>query len=50
MGNKVFIKIHRLKENKDCKLRQQYGGMYTINFFLSPSNVLLTDDNGRQLS
>ena len=50
MGDKVFIKIHRLKENEDSKLRQQYRGIYTINFFLSPSNVILTDDNGRQLS
>ena len=51
VGDKVFIKIHRLKENEDGKLRQQYRGVYTINsFFLSPSNVILTDDNGRQLS
>ena len=50
MGDKVFIKLHRLKENEDGKLRQQYRGVYTINSFLSPSNVILTDDNGRQLS
>ena len=45
--DKVFIKIHRLKENGDSKLRQQYRGIYTINSFLSPTNVILTDDNGR---
>ena len=50
VGDKVFIKIHRLKENEDSKLRQQYRGIYAINYFLSPSNVILTDDNGLQLS
>ena len=49
VGDKVFIKIHRLKENVDGKLRPQYRGVYTINSFLSPTNVILTDDNGRQL-
>ena len=49
VGDKVFIKIHQLKENGDGKLRQQYRGIYTINSFLSPSNVILTDDIGRQL-
>ena len=39
VGDKVFIKINRLKENGDGKLRQQYRGIYTINSFLSPSNV-----------
>ena len=29
VGDKVFIKIHRLKENEDRKLRQQYRGIYT---------------------
>ena len=48
VGDKVFIKIHRLKENEDSKLRQQYRGIYTINYFLSPTNVILTDKNGRQ--
>ena len=42
VGDKVFIKIHRLKGNEDSKLRQQYRGIYTINSFLSPSNVILT--------
>ena len=50
VGDKIFIKIHRLKENVDGKLRPQYRGIYTKNSFLSPSNVILTDDNGRQLS
>ena len=50
MGDKVLIKTHRLKENEDGKLRPQYRGVYTINSFLSLSNVILTDDNGRQLS
>ena len=50
VGDKVFIKIYRLKENGDGILRQQYRGIYTINYFLSPSNVILIDDNGRQLS
>ena len=50
VGDKVFIKIHRLKENEDSKLRQQYRGIYTINSFLSSSKVILTDENGRQLS
>ena len=50
VGDKVFIKINRLKENDDNKLRPQYRGIYTIKYFLSPSNVILTDDNGRQLS
>ena len=49
VGDKVFIKIHRLKDN-DEKLRPQYRGIFTIKYFLSPSNVILTDDNGRQLS
>ena len=48
MGDKVFIKIHRLKENEYSKLRQ-CRGIYTINSFLSPSNVISTDENGRQL-
>ena len=50
VGDKVFIKIHQLKENEDSKLRQQYRGIYTINSFLSQTNVILTDENGRQLS
>ena len=50
VGDKVFINIHRLKENEDSKLRQQYRRIHTINYFLSPSNVILTDDNRRQLS
>ena len=50
VGDKVFIKINRIKENEDSKLRQQYRGIYTINSFLSPTNVILTDENGRQLS
>ena len=50
VGDKVFIKIHRLKENEDGKLRPQHKGVYTINSFLNPSNIILTDDNGRQLS
>ena len=50
VGDKVFIKIHRLLENEDGKLRPQYRGIFTITYFLSPSNVILTDDNGRQLS
>ena len=50
VGDKVFIKIHRLLDNEDGKLRPQYKGIYTIKSFLSPSNVILTDDNGRQLS
>ena len=50
VGDKVFIKIHRLKENEDSTLRQQYRGIYTINYFLSLSNVILTYENGRHLS
>ena len=46
----MFIKIHRLKDNEDEKLRPQYRGILTIKSCLSPSNVILTDDNGRQLS
>ena len=37
-------------DNEDGKLRPQYRGIFTIKYFLSPSNVILTDDNGRQLS
>ena len=47
--DKLFFKIHRLKENEDGKLRQQYRGIYTLNYFLSPTNVILTDENGREL-
>ena len=47
VGDKVFIKILRLKDNQDGKLRPQYRGIFTIKSFLSPSNVILTDDNGR---
>ena len=50
VGDRVFIKIHRLKDNEDEKLRPQYRGIFTIKYFLSPSNVILTYDNGRQLS
>ena len=50
VGDKVFIKIHRLKENEDSKLRQQYRGIYTIESFLSPTNVILTDETGKILS
>ena len=50
VGDKVFIKIHRLMDNEDGKLRPQYRGIYKIKSFLSPSNAILTDDNGRQLS
>ena len=50
VGDKMFIKIHRLLDNEDGKLRPQYRGIFTIKSFLSPSNVILTDDNGRQLS
>ena len=50
VGNKVLIKIHRLQENEGNKLRPQYRGIYTITSFLSLSYVILTDDNGRQLS
>ena len=50
VGDKVFIKIHRLLDNEDGKLRSQYRGIFTIKSFMSPSNVILTDDNGRQLS
>ena len=39
-----------MKDNDDNKLRPQYRGIYTIKSFLSLSNVILTDDNGRQLS
>ena len=42
--------IIRLNENEDSKLRQQYRGIYTIDSLLSPTNVILTDENGRQLS
>ena len=45
VGDKVFIKIHRLLENEDGKLRPQYRGIFTIKSFLSPSNVILTDNN-----
>ena len=27
VGDKVYIKMHRLKEYEDCKLRQQYRGI-----------------------
>ena len=47
VADKVFIKYQRLKENEDSKLRQHYRRIYTINSFLSPSNVILTDENGR---
>ena len=40
VGDKVFIEIHRLRENEDNKLRPQYRGIYTINYFLSPLNVI----------
>ena len=46
VGDEVFIKMYRLKETEDSKLRQQYRGIYTINSFLSPSNVILTGENG----
>ena len=42
--------MHRLKENEDSKLRQQYRGIYTINSFLCPTNIILTDENGKQVS
>ena len=32
----VFIKIHRLLDNEDGKLRPQYRGIFTIKSFLSP--------------
>ena len=47
VGDKVFIKIQRLKESK---IRQQYKGFYTMNNFLSSTNVILTDEAGKQLS
>ena len=50
VGDTVFINILRLNKNEHSKLRQHNIGIYTINSFLSPSYVILTDDNGRQLS
>ena len=50
MGDKVFIKVHGIREHEDIKLRQQFKGVYTIVSFLSPTNVILCDGNGTQLS
>ena len=50
VGDKVFIKVHRMNEHEDMKLRQQFKGIYTIVSFLSPTNVILCDGNGTQLS
>ena len=50
MGDKVFIKVHGIREHEDIKLRQQFKGVYTIVSFLSPTNVILCDRTGRQLT
>ena len=50
VGDKVFIKVHRMSEHEDMKLRQQFKGIYTIVSFLSPTNVILCDGSGTQLS
>ena len=41
VGYNVIIKIQGLKENEDCKIRQQYKGLYTKNYFQSPTNYLI---------
>ena len=50
VGDKVLIKVHGIREHEDIKLRQQFKGVYTIVSFLSPTNVILCDGNGTQLS
>ena len=50
VGDRVFIGVHRVNGHEDMKLRQQFRGIYTIVSFLSPTNVILCDGNGAQLS
>ena len=50
VGDKVFIKVQGLRENEDIQLRQQFKGVYKIDYFLSPTNVMLSDEHGKQLS
>ena len=50
VGDKVFIKIQRLKENEDNKVRQQYRGVYTIKKCISTTNVILADEAGKQVA
>ena len=50
VGDKVFVKVQGLRENEDIKLRQQFKGVYKIDYFLSPTNVMLCDVTGKQMS
>ena len=50
VGDKVFVKVQGLRENEDIKLRQQFKGVYKIDYFLSPTNVMLSDVTGKQMS
>ena len=49
VDDKVFIKINNTGEYEDAKLRKQYKGPFTIQSFLSDTNVILTDDTGKKL-
>ena len=50
VGDKVFVKVQGLRENEYIKLCQQFKGVYKIDYFLSPTNVMLSDEYGKQLS
>ena len=49
LGEKGFVKVQGLRENEGIQLRQQFKGLYTIVSFISPTNVILCDGNGKQL-
>ena len=49
LADKVYVKLHRTEEHDDAKLRQQYKGIFKITKFISPTNVILEDENGKQL-
>ena len=49
VADKVFMKVHGMREHDDRLLRQQFKGVYTIVSFRSPTNVILCDGNGKQL-
>ena len=49
VGDYVYIKVEKWNENDDTKLKNFYKGRYKIVKFLSDTNVILSDEKGKQL-
>ena len=49
VGDLVYMKIHPTDEFNDPKLRKQYNGPFKIVKFISSTNVMLADENDKEL-